>query len=249
MPHKDIRRLLGPLIRKLGRYGPLDEEEIGFLEQAASRVVEYDGHEAIIHEGDAPSESCLVAEGFACRFKVLQGGTRQIMAFHIPGDFCDLHSFFLKKMDHGAAAMPWCKIVKIPHGKIGEVSEKYPRLMRAFGWNMAVDAAIHREWMVGMGRRDAYQQIAHLLCELLLRLQSVGLSDGNSYEFPATQAELGDAFGLSAVHVNRMLQKLRAEELISFKGRHVTIPDPERLMKAAGFDPTYLDVTDGAVHA
>jgi CRP-like cAMP-binding protein len=110
---------------------------------------------------------------------------------------------------------------------------------------MAIDAAIHREWMISMGRRDAYAQIAHLLCELLLRLRPVGLADGNSYELPATQQELGDAFGLSTVHVNRMLQKLRADNLITLRGKVLTILDPERLMQAAGFDPRYLEVRGG----
>ena len=96
-----------------------------------------------------------------------------------------------------------------------------------------------------MGRRGAYEQLAHLLCELLLRLRSVGLTEDNSYEFPATQAELGDAFGLSTVHVNRMLQLLRAADLVIYKHNTVTIPDPERLMEAAGFDPAYLDLSGG----
>ena len=234
--------MLDPLIRKLERYGPISEEEARFLRESPSRIVEYKDHAPIVREGDSPRESCLVVEGFACRFKSLPEGTRQIMAFHIPGDFCDLHSFFLKRMDHGIAAMPRCKLAKVPHAKIREITESYPGLTRALCWDMATDAAIHREWMISMGRRGAYGQIAHLLCELLLRLQSAGVADGNSYEFPATQNELGDAFGLSTVHVNRMLQRLRADELITFKDRIVTIPDPQRLMRVAGFEPSYLEL-------
>ena len=241
--------MLDPLIRKLEQYGPISDEECRFLKQAPSRIVDYTQHEPIVREGDSPSESCLIVEGFACRFKSLPEGTRQIMAFHVPGDFCDLHSFFLKKMDHGIAAMPRCKIAKVPHRKVQEITEKFPGLTRALCWDMAMDAAVHREWMISMGRRTAYEQIAHLLCELLVRLRSVGLAPGNSYEFPATQEELGDAFGLSTVHVNRMLQALRAADLIIFKGKVVTIPDPERLMEAAGFDPTYLEARGGAVNS
>jgi CRP-like cAMP-binding protein len=99
--------------------------------------------------------------------------------------------------------------------------------------------------MVSMGRRDAHKQIAHLLCELLLRFRFVGLTEYGSYPLLATQAELGDAFGLSTVHVNRTLQKLREEGLVILTGKRVTIPAPERLMKAAGFDPTYLQIRDG----
>jgi CRP-like cAMP-binding protein len=240
--------LLEPLVRKLERYGPISEDERGFLEQAPWRVVDYRNHDPIVREGDCPSESCLILEGFACRFKTMPEGTRQIMALHIPGDFCDLHSFVLKKMDHGIAAIERCKVAKIPHPKVQEITECYPRLTRALWWDIAIDAAIHREWMISMGRRDAYQQIAHLFCELLLRLQSVGFADGNSYELPLTQADLGDVFGLSTVHVNRTLQKLRTEGLIISKGKRVTVRDPERLMEAAGFDRTYLEVRGGAAH-
>ena len=233
--------MVDPLIRKFERYGALSHEECQFLKQSPSRIVEYRDHEPIVDEGETRSESCVIAEGFACRFKLLAEGTRQIMAFHIPGDFCDLHGFFLKKMDHGIAAMPWCRVAKVPHVKLREITERFPGLTWAMCSDMAVDAAIQREWMISMGRRGAYEQIAHLLCELLLRLRAVGLADHNSYELPATQEELGDAFGLSTVHVNRMLQLLRTAGLIIFKGKVVTIPNPERLMEAAGFDPTYLE--------
>jgi CRP-like cAMP-binding protein len=222
--------LIAALIKKLERYGAISDDERGFLEQAPWRVVTYQDDQPIVREGDAPKESCLVVEGFACRFKSLLEGTRQIMAFHIPGDFCDLHSFLLKMMDHGIAAVGPCTIAKVPHATVEEITERHPRLTRALWWDTAMDAAIHREWMISMGRRSAYQQIAHLLCELLLRLRSVGLAEGNSYELPATQNELGDAFGLSTVHVNRMLQELRTDGLIIYKGKLVTIPDPERLI-------------------
>jgi CRP-like cAMP-binding protein len=233
------------LIRKLERYGRVSEEERRFLEQAPWRIVDYQPQAPIVREGDSPTESCLVLEGFAHRFKSLPQGTRQIMAFHIPGDFCDLHGFLLKRMDHGIAASGRCKIGGLPHTTLIEITERYPRLTRALWWDTAVDAAIHREWMVSMGRRDAYQQVAHLLCELLVRFQSVGLAKGNGYILPATQAELGDAFGLSTVHVNRTLQKLREEGLVVSEGKRVTLPDPERLMRVAEFDPTYLKVRGG----
>jgi CRP-like cAMP-binding protein len=171
------------------------------------------------------------------------------MAMHIPGDFCDLHSFILKRMDHNIAALGQCRIAKFSHAVIHEITERYPRLGRALWWDTAVDGAIMREWMISMGRRSAYEQIAHLLCELLVRLRSVGLVSDDSYEMPATQAELGDAFGLSTVHVNRILQELRREGLIVFKNKRVTIPDLDRLKEAAGFDAAYLYVRGGAADA
>ncbi len=236
------------LIQRLEQYGPVSDEERRFLAQAPSRVDEYGPRQDIVCEGDSPTDSCLVIEGFVARYKLLPDGTRQILALHVPGDFCDLHSFLLKRMDHSIAAISPCKIAKFPHAVIKEVTERYPRLTRALWWDMAIDAAVQREAMASMGRRSARQQIAHLLCELLLRLRSVGLVDDDSYELPATQAELGDVFGLSTVHVNRILQELRRDNLIVRKGKRVTIPDLDRLKDVAGFDPGYLYARGGAAN-
>ena len=238
------RTMIKRLVRKLERFEPVPPNERAFLKAAIARVAEYDPGEYFVNEGDSPAESCLVVEGFAARIKTLPNGVRQIMAIHIPGDFCDLHSFALKRMDHGIAALSRCKIAKVPHAKLTEITERLPRLTRALWWDLAIDAAILREWMVGAGRRSAYHQIAHLLCEMLLRLRSVGLVEDNTYAFPLTQAELGDAFGLSTVHVNRTLQALRREHLLISKGRAVTIPNAKALATAAGFDPTYLGLSD-----
>jgi CRP-like cAMP-binding protein len=238
--------VINPLVRKLEAYGPLTDAEREFLKGAPSHIREYSNHDEIVREGDRPKESCVVVEGMAFRFKGLPDGKRQIYAFHVPGDFCDLHSFVLKRMDHGIAVAGRCKIAAVPHQTVQEITENYPRLTRALMWDMAIDAAVSREWMVGMGRRSAYQQVAHLLCEFLVRLKSVGLAEDDSYELQPTQEELGDALGLSTVHVNRVLQDLRGEGLIVSKGRTVTIPDPARLKQAAGFNPAYLYVRGGA---
>lgn len=236
------------LIRKLERYAQLSDEEKQALTGAPSRVEVYRRDQDIVREGDCPPESCIVLEGFACRYKGLAGGTRQILSIHIPGDFCDLHSFYLKVMDHAIGALGPCRVAKVPHDTLKGMLEKYPTLARALSWDVAVDGAIQREWMVSMGRRSAFEQFAHLMCELALRLQSVGLAPGDTYELPTTQADLGDAFGLSTVHVNRVLQELRAKGLVIWKGKLVTIPDIEALKEAAGFEPTYLQVRGGAEH-
>jgi CRP-like cAMP-binding protein len=237
--------VLTPLIRKLETFGPLTDEEKDFLNRAPSQVRNYRGDEDIIREGDCPGESSIVVEGLAFRFKILPGGKRQIFSFHIPGDFCDIHSFLLKKMDHAIGVAGRCKIATVPHPTVQEITDRYPRLTRALMWDLAIDGAVFREWMVGMGRRSAYQQVGHLLCELLVRLKAVGLANDNSYELLPTQADLGDALGLSTVHVNRVLQQLRGEGLISSDGKMVTIPDIAKLTQAVGFDPAYLQVRGG----
>lgn len=238
--------MIDPLLRKLERYGPLGEEEKTFLRKAPFHRHECEAHQAIVQEGDRPSESCLMVEGFACRFKLVRDGKRQILAFHLPGDFCDLHSFSLQRMDHGIAAVTRCAVAKLPHGTVREITERYPGLTRALMWDMALDAAIFREWMLGLGRRSAREQMAHLFCELLLRLKWVGLVEDNGYLLAPSQADLGDALGISTVHVNRMLQALRGEGLIVSTGKHLQIPDVEKLMDIAGFDPAYLYARGGA---
>lgn len=228
------------LVAKLSRFHSVSNAERDFLGQGFTRVVAYRSGQAIVEEGSGPADSSLVVEGFAGRVKFLPDGARQILAFHIPGDFCDLHSFLLRRMDHGIEALTDCRIAKMPHHKVKEITDRFPDLTRSLWWDTALDAAILREWMISMGRRTAFEQIGHLLCEMLLRLQAVGLSRENSYELPLSQEQLGDAFGLSIVHVNRMLQALRGARLILTQGRHVTIPDFAALQEAVGFDPTYL---------
>jgi CRP-like cAMP-binding protein len=186
-----------------------------------------------------------VLDGFAYRYKLLEQGTRQILALHIPGDFCDIYSFVVKPMDHGIAAASPCRVAKVPHTVIHDLTETQPRLARMFWWDTAIDAAVTRQWMISMGRRPAYRQVAHLLCELFVRMKAVDLVEGDSYELPITQAELGDIFGLSIVQVNRTLQELRTDGLVVSEGKRVTIPDPAALTEAAGFNPDYLHMRAG----
>jgi CRP-like cAMP-binding protein len=233
--------MVDALFMKLDRYEPISAQEKAFLASAISRILDYMPGQDIVQEGDQPDESTIIVSGFAGRFKILPEGTRQILAFHIPGDFCDLHSFLLARMDHGIEALSKCTVAKLPHTALAEIVERFPRLTRVLWWDTAIDAAIHREWMISMGRRSAYEQIAHLLCEMHVRLRFVGLVADSSFDLPINQEELGDAFGLSSVHVNRMLQALRRANLIVTAGRSITIPDLAALKEAAGFDPIYLE--------
>jgi CRP-like cAMP-binding protein len=227
------------LIRKLEAFAPLPEADKRLLDAVVREPQEVGPREDLIREGDAPSAVNLILEGFACRYKVLADGTRQIMAYLVPGDFCDLHVFILKEMDHSIATLSRCSVVKIPRQCILELTER-PAIARAFWWAALVDEATLREWLVNIGARAAEQRLAHLLCELLLRLRTVGLADGGHYELPVTQQELGDTTGLSNVHVNRVLQRLRRGGLITFKDKHLVILDVERLNAFSGFTPNYL---------
>jgi CRP-like cAMP-binding protein len=237
------------LIAKLRRLGPVSVEEIEALEDAARRVRQLGPREDIVRDGERPSECSLILEGFACRYKLTPNGKRQIMAFQIPGDVVDLHSLLLREMDHAVGTMTPCRVALIPQGALLELMDRHPRLARALWRDTLVDSAIFRAWMIGIGRRSAYQRIAHLLCEVFVRVSAVGLVQDHSFDFPVTQADLGDSLGLSVVHVNRVLQALRGDGLITLKGRTLTIRDWQRLKQAGQFEPSYLHLDGESAQA
>ena len=230
------------LIGRLEQHGALTEDEREVLRKATSRVKTFDARQDIIPEGSMRTESALILEGFACRSKHLRDGRRQITAFHVPGDFADLHSFLLTKTDDGVGALTACKVALVPHKNLLEITRRYPYLARLLWLTTLIDGAIHREWMTGIGRLPARERIAHLLCELTVRLQSVGMVNDGSFELPITQGEFSDATGLSYVHVNRMLMELRKEGLITSSGNTVTIHDWTSLRELAQFDAGYLQI-------
>jgi CRP-like cAMP-binding protein len=229
-----------PLIAALEKHGPLTDEEKDVLRQISSRVVSFAAKSEIASEGTLQSESKLLLEGFAIRHVHLEDGDRNISALHIPGDFVDLISFLLKKMDHGVAALTPCKVALVAHSDLMEVTRRYPFLTRAFWLLTLVDAATTRQWLTGIGRKSARQRLAHFLCEMHCRMEAIGMARDESFELPVTQEELGDAQGLTTVHVNRTLQELRADGLIRSSGRTIVISDLQALREEAEFDPAYL---------
>src|SRR5215211_8094540 len=224
------------LFRKLGSISPLSDDEKHCLLALPLRTKDVGPDQVIVQEGDQPSECCLVVEGFTCRYKLTEDGKRQIFSFHIPGDIPDLQSLHLKVMDHSLMTMTPCKLAFIPHQSLTDLMRRCPRIADVMWRDTLIDAAIFREWMVGIGRRSAYGRIAHLLCEVMMKLKAVGLADGVTCELPITQAELGDALGLSTVHVNRVLQELRGNDLITLRGGVLTVLDWDGLRQAGEFD-------------
>lgn len=194
----------------------------------------------IISEGDKPEHVHVILEGWAARYKVLPDGSRQIVAFLVPGDFCDLHVTILRRMDHGIVALTPAKVAFVPHKVMEDLPINRPSLGRALWRATLVDEAVLRSWIVSIGRRDARVRIAHLLCELHARLALVGLAADGEFELPLTQEVIADATGLTPVHVNRMLQQLRAEELIVLESNRLAVPDLAALANVAGFDANYL---------
>jgi CRP-like cAMP-binding protein len=202
--------------------------------------VRFHAHQDIVHHGDQPSNCNLLLEGMVCRYKVLRSGKRQILSFQFPGDIFDAQSFVLDVMDHAIATLTPCVVALIPHATMRELTETYPRIARAIWKDTLVDAAVFREWLTSVGRRPAYERIAHLMCEVYVRLEMVGLAKDGAVDWPITQAEIGDALGLSNVHVNRSLMDLRSDELITLSKGKLVIHDWEGLKRAGDFDPDYL---------
>jgi CRP-like cAMP-binding protein len=228
------------LLRKLDTIASLSEADRAAVGRLPLRIKQIGENTDLVTEGDRPLDCCLILEGFVGRYKLLGEGQRQIFSFHIPGDIPDVHSLHMEVMDHSLGALTPCRVAYIPHSAMYELIQHQPNLGSAFWRDTLIDAAVFREWLANVGRRTATQRIAHLFCELYLRLQSVGLVEAWSFQLPVTQVELADALGLSPVHVNRVLQDLRREGLIVSRGRVTEIADWERLQAAGDFDPGYL---------
>ncbi|WP_246102716.1 Crp/Fnr family transcriptional regulator [Methylobacterium terricola] len=213
------------------------------LHDLCGRTHQVSANEDIIGEGERPENVHLVMEGFACRYKLLSDGKRQIMALLVPGDFCDLHIAILGEMDHSIGTGWGCTCVKIPRATINDLTTNHPRIARALWWATLTDEGTLREWLVNMGQRRADKQMAHLFCELLVRLQTVGCADEDSFEFPISQSDLADTLGVTPVHVNRVLQELRAQNLIVWRSKRLQILNVERLKAFCDFNPNYLHLT------
>jgi CRP-like cAMP-binding protein len=194
----------------------------------------------IISDGEKPDHVHLVLEGWAARYKILPDGSRQITAFLLPGDFCDLHVTILAQMDHGIMALCRTRVAYVPHQTMQDLPIDRPQLGRALWRATLVDEAVLRSWIVNLGRREALERIAHLFCELHARLSLVGLVADGQFRLPLTQDVIADATGLTAVHVNRVLKRLRGDDVITLRGGELTIPDVRKLGKIANFDPSYL---------
>lgn len=232
-----------PLIAKLEHGVDLTDADRAVLNDLVRQIRTVGARQTIISEGERPEFVYLVLDGFACRYKTLKDGSRQNMAYLVPGDFCDLHIAILDAMDHTIATLSPCTVVDIPRHAILDITDRYPRIARALWWCTLVDEGTLREWLLNIAQREADQRLAHLFCELLVRLQAVGLADANSYALPITQDELADTLGITSVHTNRTLQTLREADLITLRSKRLTIHDVARLRDYCDFDPRYLHLT------
>lgn len=234
------------LIRKLESIAPLSDEEREAIHGLPTKIRALQAGQNIVHEGDKPSQCCLIVEGWACRFKILGEGRRQIFSFHIPGDIPDLQSLHLHTMDHSLGTITEATVVLIPHDRMMDLTMRFPRVGALLWRDTLIDAAVFREWMAGIGRKSAFGRIAHLFCEMYVKLEAVGLAGDNRCPLPITQAELGDALGLTTVHVNRTLQAMRGQGLITLRGSTLVVHAWKELCQSSEFDPAYLHLAKTA---
>jgi len=235
----DDEAILHALVRALERRDTLSEAERDALAQAIAEVRIYAPNDTLIRAGVTAEYSTLLVSGLLGRAYYMSEGKRQIVAMHLPGDFVDLHSLLLKRLDHDVVALTDVRVALFPHAILRRMTETEPHLARMLWLLTVIDAAIHREWTGRLGHSAAVR-IAHLLCELQTRMAVVGLATPEGFAIDLTQADIGDMTGLTPVHVNRTLRKLREANLAVVRDGYAAIPDLDKLRDFAGFDPTYL---------
>ena len=232
--------MINRFVQKLSGLADITPAEALALERATSRPHRYKPRQDLIREGDEPGPMFVVLDGWACRYKILPSGTRQIMAFLMPGDACDLHIKLLAEMDHGIQAITSASVATVPRDDMQELMDSYPNVARAMYSAQLVDEGIMRAWIVSMGRRSSTERVAHLICELYLRARNIGLTGEGEFALPLSQLVLADALGMTAVHINRVLKELRLAGVMALQRGSVILTDPGRLIQIAGFDENYL---------
>lgn len=230
-----------PLTQKLSAFVALAEAELAVLEQLHQRRRTFEAGRDLVHQGQSEQAAYILAAGWVVSYKIQPDGSRQIVDFQIPGDFLGLRSVLLHTSDHGIEPIVDIEAAEVLVSDLLQAFAETPRLATAILWAVSRDEAMVVEHLVGLGRRDADARMAHFLLELGVRLSLVGMGSKKGYACPLTQYHLADALGLSAIHVNRVLRKLREDELVTFRDGFVTFNNYEGLVKLADFDPAYLD--------
>ncbi len=232
--------MIDKLLLKLRLRDEVSDSEEAVLRGAMSHTVDHPQGRTFIRSGIELTTSNLLIDGVVCRYKDLADGSRQMLELHVPGDFVDLHSFPLKRLDHNVMALVPSTLGVFPHERLQAITQDEPHLSRLLWLSTLLDASIHREWLLSLGRRSAIQRIAHLFCELYIRLGVVKQTQQASYHLPLTQSQISELKGLTPVHVNRTLKELREQAIVTFRSDVVSIHDWKRLQAVAEFDPGYL---------
>lgn len=230
--------------KRIQTISALSDEEIRAIKTLPVHEVAIKADQDIARQGDQPSQTCFVIEGVTCTYKIAVDSRRQIVGFHLLGDAPDLQGLHLPFLDISVSTLTPCRIGFVQNIHLRELCRRMPGVATALWRNTLIDAAIFREWMTSIGQRSARGRISHLLCEIFIRSRAVGLAEGDRMRFPITQTEIGDALGISTVHVNRSIQELRRGRLIALSDGVLQILDWQGLQKVGDFSPDYLNLPD-----
>lgn len=228
------------MIRKLDRMAKLDQVDRDAIRALPLKVRHAPALHHLVREGDLVNDCCVLLDGYACRHKVASNGGRQIVSFHMPGDVLDLQHLLLRRADHGLQAITAITYATVPAGDIKQLGEERPVVGDALWRDTLIDASIFREWVLNVGRRSGKARVAHMMCEFAARREAAGLGGPEQFELPMSQEQIGDATGLTGVHVNRMLNELGQDGVIVRDKRKVEITNWDAMCRIADFDPGYL---------
>ena len=229
-----------PLTTRLRALTSLSEGELKQVEDASTAASDVAAHADIVPEGHGTGHLHVLAAGWACRYKLLPDGRRQICALVLPGDLCDMDGYLLRHVHYGVATLTPCRVAAIPHATLRSMIDREPAIRDVFWWLTFLENSVSTQWTVCLGRMSTQERLAHLLCEIADRLETAGMIAGATVPFPLTQEELADVLGVSPVHVNRTLQELRAAGLITLDGRQLVIHDQQGLAGIGCFSTSYL---------
>ena len=235
-----LNHIKNPLISRLRLLTDLSDESLAKLGGTCATTQAFPAHADLVEEGRGADTIHVVLEGWCCRYRMLADGRRQLPALLLPGDICDLDSLLLKQVHFGVATLTPCTVAVIRREELRRLMDSDKAIRDVLWWLLSVENAIATEWVVGLGQRSTDERLAHLMCELLVRLSMVESAHENSFHFPLTQQELGDVLGVSTVHVNRTLQSLRSRGLLKSEGRNLVIEDWDALTTRGEFAPAYL---------
>ncbi|RYD56767.1 MAG: Crp/Fnr family transcriptional regulator [Sphingomonadales bacterium] len=236
----DIPPFLAQLTRKLAARTASEPGEHEAIAALAWKRRDFPAASYILREGQPPIRCGFIIEGYAYRQKLAVTGEREIVSILVPGDLIDLQNLYLDQTDHDVVSLTAVALAEVAITDLRELARQRPAIAARMWRDALVEASIYREWLLNIGRRPAKARLAHLLCEFHARLRVIGRCGEMEYELPMTQEQLGDAMGLTPVHVNRVLKMLETDGLIRREKRQIKVIDWERLRAAADFNERYL---------
>lgn len=237
MPNEAITTAL---VKRLRISTEISAEDVEAIHALPIKVREFAAEQAVVRDGQRPTDCCLVVEGFCVRSKTIATGRRQILSIHIPGEIPDLMSLYLQVMDHDLVTLTPCTLGFISHQALRKLYRSQPNVGEIFWRETLIDAAKFREWIVNVGQRPAPSRLANVIVELRERLKAIGKVTGSSFDMPLTQEQIGEALGITAVHANRVIKQLRHDGIVDLSRGRVIVLDEPKLLELADFDYRYL---------